>query len=66
MTSRQLDLIRWKWQQAVLSKLSAEGLSLASDWQLIKACLARVVAPNKCIAIVRQLKAEQTGDIDYE
>ncbi len=47
--------------QMIISKLRNEGLSLASPWPAIKACLARTVAPDRCIAAARRV-AERGND----
>ena len=49
-----------RWNQAVISKLTAEGLSIDSDWNLIAPCLSKVVAPTRCMAVARALRAATT------
>lgn len=48
--------------EMVESKLSNEGLSLTSPWPAIEACLARTVAPGRCIAAARGLVERGNDD----
>lgn len=53
--------------EMVISKLRNEGLSLADPWSAIEACLARTVAPRRCIAAARGLAARRLEEplLDY-
>ncbi len=44
-----------KLQAAVLSKLAVEGLTIASPWNAIEACLAQVVSPTACLKAAREM-----------
>ncbi len=53
--------------EMVISKLRNEGLSLTSSWSAIEACLARTVAPGRCIAAARGLATKRLEELllDY-
>lgn len=47
---------RWKYESAVIGKLSAEGLTITSPWADVARCLARTVSPTFCIEIAKRLR----------
>lgn len=51
----QTDNATAKLQAAVVAKLAAEGLTLASPWTTIETCLAQVVSPTACLRAAREL-----------
>ena len=55
----QTDTATAKLRAAVIAKLHAEGLTLASPWREIEACLAQVVSPTACIKAAREMYDHQ-------
>lgn len=43
-------------EHAVIGKLAAEGLTVASPWVDVERCLAKTVSPALCIEVARRLR----------
>lgn len=50
------------YDDIVIGKLKAEGLTLESEWNDIEACLSRVNSPDLCIGIAKRLIKEKRQD----
>jgi hypothetical protein len=53
------DTANARLEAAVVAKLHVEGLTLASPWADIEACLAQVVGKTACIRAAKTLRERE-------